>query len=242
MQWEWLIPFQGRNKSSWHEVNFVCRHEDVYVMDNHRVALWCWLQHLGPEERHHIVHIDQHYDMGAVGEDVLDGDPGRIRNATLADYLELPHSSRVPEIKAFDWGNYLSGHFMLSRPLVTGVTMSTWQVGSEWREPTPAIVEVPPAGLPQGLEAPGTGERLIINIDVDINHRPDPTLTQESMRALDDEHLHRIGQWVAERRGEGVVAATTIALSPECAGGWSSGEASVAALLEGMGMNWALPE
>ena len=43
---EWLVPFKGRNTSGIYEQNFLWRDGAVYVMDNHRAALWCWIQHL----------------------------------------------------------------------------------------------------------------------------------------------------------------------------------------------------
>lgn len=45
---EWLVPFKGRCYSGHYEQNFLWRHGNVYVMDNHRTALWCWLQHVDP--------------------------------------------------------------------------------------------------------------------------------------------------------------------------------------------------
>jgi UPF0489 domain len=59
---DWIVPFKGRNTSGFFEQNFLWKSGDVYVMDNHRAALWCWLQHIAPEKKHSIFHIDRHYD------------------------------------------------------------------------------------------------------------------------------------------------------------------------------------
>jgi hypothetical protein len=46
---KWLVPFRGRNASKVYNQNFLWRYESVYVMDNHRAAMWCWLRHINPE-------------------------------------------------------------------------------------------------------------------------------------------------------------------------------------------------
>lgn len=59
---EWLVPFRGRNYSGAFTQNFLWKRQNVYVMDNHRAALWCWLQHIDPKQRYSLFHVDQHYD------------------------------------------------------------------------------------------------------------------------------------------------------------------------------------
>ena len=61
-EWEWIVPFKGRNHSGSVEQNFLCRAGNVYVMDNHRAALWCWLQELDLTAPHSLIHIDRHPD------------------------------------------------------------------------------------------------------------------------------------------------------------------------------------
>ena len=36
---------------------------NVYVMDNHRDAAWCWLQQCNLRDRYNFMHVDQHYDL-----------------------------------------------------------------------------------------------------------------------------------------------------------------------------------
>ena len=58
----WLLPWKERGASGALKDNFLWRSERLYVMDNHRLALWCWFQHI--EEWHNwtYVHIDRHFD------------------------------------------------------------------------------------------------------------------------------------------------------------------------------------
>jgi len=60
MPGEWLVDFKGRKSSGVYNQNFLWRSGSVYVMDNHRAAMWCWLQHVDPNHPHAILHIDRH--------------------------------------------------------------------------------------------------------------------------------------------------------------------------------------
>lgn len=63
---EWLVPFARRNASGAYNQNFLWRDGNTYVMDNHRAALWCWLQHITPGERLSLLHIDCHTDTKSI--------------------------------------------------------------------------------------------------------------------------------------------------------------------------------
>jgi hypothetical protein len=59
---EWLIPWRERGYSGQVRDNLLWRLDRLYVMDNHRLALWCWWQRLPESERWHYLHVDCHYD------------------------------------------------------------------------------------------------------------------------------------------------------------------------------------
>ena len=241
MNWDYILPFKGRGSSSWDSINFVCRHEDVYIMDNHRAALWCWQQHLAPDEKHSIVHIDQHYDTRACGADVLDGRYHEIRDMSLQEYLNRPHSSRANTIVAFDWDTYLSIHLKFQAQNISHLWLATWKQGAVGNWPPPPATELDPRSIPGTLPNSPPTERMIINIDIDIQTMLDRNRTQEYTEALPDSKLAEIGDWVASMRASGRIAATTIALSPPCARGWEKSEESARVLIEAMGLTWRLP-
>lgn len=41
-----LIPFRGRNHSGPINQNLLWHYRNIYLMDNHRAALWCWQQEI----------------------------------------------------------------------------------------------------------------------------------------------------------------------------------------------------
>src|SRR6266568_79737 len=109
---DWLIPFEGRGHSGCDKVNFVWRSENIYIMDNHRAAMWCWFQHIKKEEKYNIVRIDAHYNCRGTEADLefwlanLPDTPA----ISLNDYLEalLPTSTPTDKYPVVFWDNFLS--------------------------------------------------------------------------------------------------------------------------------------
>ena len=62
--WVKLIPKNYYEQSSFFENDVMLwQNDNVYVMDNHRDAAWCWLQQCMKEEQYNFMYIDQHYDL-----------------------------------------------------------------------------------------------------------------------------------------------------------------------------------
>jgi len=60
---KWLISWEKRDQSGPVNDNFLWQSDSLYVMDNHRLALWCWWQYLDNNPGYiNFVHIDRHYD------------------------------------------------------------------------------------------------------------------------------------------------------------------------------------
>lgn len=86
----------------WHDGN-------VYVMDNHRAAAWCWLQACDKSAEYSFLHIDYHSDL------LLDGCAGvwdtykktiATPGLSLEEYLDIRHTGSNNAI-AFRWDNYI---------------------------------------------------------------------------------------------------------------------------------------
>jgi hypothetical protein len=131
---DWLVPFKGRNESGIYNQNFLWRYGNVYVMDNHRAALWCWLQHVDPRSRHSIFHIDRHNDtLQARLDEWLANLPESLVDLTIDQYLAF---SYVPDvlgrsIPVFRWDNYLSIYFALFGKKVSACYFATHREGDQ---------------------------------------------------------------------------------------------------------------
>ena len=106
-EWEWIVPFKGRNHSGSVEQNFLCRAGNVYVMDNHRAALWCWLQELDLTAPHSLIHIDRHPDaLQSRLDEWLKHLPSWA--AGIDAYLGKTYRSDGFDCPVIRWDNYLS--------------------------------------------------------------------------------------------------------------------------------------
>lgn len=64
---------------------FLWEEENIYVMVNHRLALWCWLQCEGILKKEHaLIHIDEHFDAKT-----LSGDEEKCLKEAISDIYKL---------------------------------------------------------------------------------------------------------------------------------------------------------
>ncbi|MGX7688074.1 hypothetical protein ACWA1C_12980 [Flectobacillus roseus] len=54
---------KGKGISSSCNLNYFAKYDNLYLMDNHLAAIWCW-EHLPQRKKIQIIHIDAHYDLG----------------------------------------------------------------------------------------------------------------------------------------------------------------------------------
>lgn len=104
-----LPPTYLHRRSEMINLNGLWRNNNIYVMDNHRAAAWCWLQTCNPSSKYNFLHIDQHGDL------MLDSSKGIwatyqkvITNPELSidEYLMLRHQDSINAL-AFRWDNYI---------------------------------------------------------------------------------------------------------------------------------------
>ncbi len=106
-------------------------------MDNHRAALWCWLRHLNPDDRVHLLHIDQHYDTSSYTFSSPSQTLQQLASLSLADYLNLDYESSVIKeyrIKTIQSGNYMTIFLDMFWPLLESVQFVTQQQGDPPRQ------------------------------------------------------------------------------------------------------------
>lgn len=106
-----LIPFKGYKYSGPENQNLLWQSNRVYLMDNHRAALWCWHQQLDlATERHRILYIDRHTDtLNANLEKHLQDMPV-LRGISIGRYLDAKVQLGSTKHPLFRWDNYLSIH------------------------------------------------------------------------------------------------------------------------------------
>lgn len=239
---DWIIPFQGRNSSSAVVQNFLWRTDNIYIMDNHRAALWCWLQHMSSESQYSVFHIDAHYDCART---VREGDIAKLPNLAcidFQDYLDISEvgliGGNVPLIR---WDNYLYLFERLYRSQIADYFFATHGIGdnpadsTHWEEFS--ISKLP--SLYSDILHENSADGWIINIDLDYFFTRQP----KGFARLQSEHyISEIFSATRKALDAGLVKCLTICLSPECCGGWEVAEKICYQLCEEIGIDFRLPD
>ncbi len=127
---KWHIPFKGRNNSGVYDQNFLVQKGNVFVMDNHRAALWCWLHYFkGQFSNVGVCHIDRHSDAlsSNLNNWVQQAKAGKpISNMTIDEYLAEEDAMHTPA-KLYRWDNYLSMFLELYKSNISTVQYSYFE-------------------------------------------------------------------------------------------------------------------
>lgn len=217
----WIVPFVERGNSGAFNQNFLYQSNNVYVMDNHRAALWCWLDfYKNNIEEVSVFHLDRHSDTLQSNLDSWISQaisPTHVGVMDIQTYLNTADAG-YPSSKLFRWDNYLSIFLGIYQSDVLRCKYSFYE-GDAINHPNSVRKE--PWDIPENLSHWLSSGKWILNIDLDyFFHKVDSTYKQ----MYSDEYLLDLFSEVAtiaKRNSEVVV---TICFSPECCGGWRNSE------------------
>jgi hypothetical protein len=238
----WLVPFRGRNPSGAYRQNFLWQYGSIYVMDNHRAALWCWLQHIDPNLSHSIFHIDQHTDtLQSRLDEWLQHLPPSWPKPSINEYLI--HAYQLDDfpgeaIPVFRWDNYLSIYFATFGQNVQHCIFATHRDGDN---PNHDAMWVDLWEIPDNLDywLDRKNRPWIMNIDLDYFFWDG----DEPGLMVSDAYLRRCFEIVRQKIADHTIAVTTICLTPDGAftGGWEPSERLAERILNLIGINFRLP-
>ena len=240
---QWLIPFRGRNTSGPFNQNFLWRHKTLYVMDNHRAAAWCWLQHINPEGPHSLLHIDQHSDTLRSQLDTWRAAcPADLRSLSIQEYLTLDYLPSIPDggrLKLFSWDNYLSIYLDRYGEQIKTLLMLTHKDGDK---PEQKFMSGEMWDIPANIDFwvdPKNGP-WILNVDIDYFFWHDFEIPGVM---VSDSYLEKCFAPIRPKIESGLIAVTTIALTPDAGitGGWGVVEPLAQKILGILGVEFALP-
>lgn len=246
----WHVPFKGRNPSGAWQQNFLWQFDNVYVMDNHRAAMWCWLRSLPRGAKHSIFHIDRHFDTGQAR--LLEwrkAYPSDWYSLGIDDYLEklryqASGAGTSANLPVIEWGNYLAIHLDAFQQDVQTCFFATHGCGQKPNFPTDQTHEVQPWQILQNLgywlsQAPGP---FIMNVDLDYFFC-DPEDDGPALQMISDAYIQDVAAIIKKKIDDGTIAATTLCLTPEAGltGGWASAERIIELMLKTMKIDFRLP-
>jgi len=225
---EWIVPFAGRGCSLGTTQNFLWRSGNLYIMDNHRAAAWCWSRHFHAQHRRSVIHIDAHYDAAS---SYIPSGPLVLEDLSFEEYRNL-YDNRDSAVKLFRWDNYLSVYERLYSSLVDEWIFATHKIGAA---PTFSVNEIQPDNLLRQLSQIGVaGRNWIINLDLDFFQSSTGERFPQQQRRPLLSAIHSLSLQAAR-------CVITIALSPECCGSWESAENLCAEVVDVFALDFALP-
>jgi hypothetical protein len=216
-----LIPFVERGESTSSRDNVLWREGNIFIMDNHRLALWCWFQELEKGKRYNLIHIDAHPDLSESALKFFDQDLWTIGlneyRTTWQQDVNLP---------LFRWDNYLEV-FLKNYPEMIGVTLSaTHQLGS-----TKSLSEeIKPFELVRRCSEIFSGKKYInefewiVNLDLDYFFSAQP----DKLELFSDGYVASLAKSISLGLESGMIKVLTLSLSPECCGSWEKAEEMLA--------------
>lgn len=238
---QWVVPFKGRNVSLATKQNFLWQTGNVYIMDNHRAAMWCWLQEVSSDEIVLLLHIDEHFDTLYSRMEEWRCHLPELRGLSIDQYLALTFPNGDRTLPLIQWDNYLSLFLELYRQQLRRAIFITHNEGDRPQfesalHPRPEDV---PGNLAFYLDHP---ERAIVNIDLDYFFCDDDQNRRRLM--FSDDYISSVFRSIRAHMDAGRVACLTLCLTPDegYTGGWAQAEALCARACAILGIEFELPD
>lgn len=213
-------------------------------MDNHRSALWCWLQEVDLTSSHSIFHIDRHTDcLQSRLEEWLDHLPASWK-LSIEEYLSHSYQADTPSGKintpVFRWDNFLSIYLSVFGKHIAECYFATHNDGDKPNHDhvMKSEVESLPGNFDYWLNE--RNKPWIVDIDLDYFYYKD----DEGYKVMvSDEYLDTLFKCLRNKIDAGVVTAVTVALTPceEFTGGWEASEKLAQRVLKIMDIEFRLP-
>ena len=237
----WHVPFTERKTSGAHHQNFLVQYDNVYIMDNHRAAYWCWLRECDLLKPFNLIHIDRHNDTLQSNLEAWHQVLPPVGTLSIQDYLDLKFHGSAPagSYPLVRWDNYLSLFLRRESANLSRFVNATHGEGD--------LPNVKPSSTPALQELPGA-VRCLADIDpapwicnIDLDYFFYSVDQQVAGRLVTDDYLESIVESVQAHRESGAIQVTTICLSPECCGGWAPAEEIAHQVCALLGVPFTLP-
>lgn len=223
---EWLIPWRSRGKSGAVSDNFLWRHGRLYVMDNHRLALWCWWQHLEESDHWHFTHVDRHYDAlwqqfdpwPVHSQPIHRRDLGAFRSATIT-------CAGDDDCELYRWDTITSALWSLHKESLLEVRFAGADEGDKPQIPRAQFYR--PWSLPgllQRVSAPAEHLEYPEILDIDLDYFTYHDLDGAFGRVYSRAYLRTLATAIRDGLANDRFGVVTIALSPETTGSWALAE------------------
>jgi hypothetical protein len=191
------------------KLNFLYNHKNIFLMDNHLAAIWCWEKFRCANEitiTPHLIHIDYHNDCKSDYEDI-EVDVHNIASLNIDDFIAKRSSTNGQPIH--QWDNYIMPYSKYHQQMTFNFHTQESESGvpNNRIEQITDILELDTSIYPS----------LLWNFDVDVLYTSDDEIPY---LMYSDEMIELIGTKISNIASNSQ-ACITIALSPSCCGGWN---------------------
>jgi hypothetical protein len=205
------IPLKTKGFSGPTSCQLLWQNESIYIMDNHRIALWAWMQQikLHAVEKFNLLHLDAHYDTGPIES---------IKNInetlSLLDYLALKNTQAEALIQ---WDNYLTAFFDLYSNRISNSVAFTQKIGIPHAfDHEFELHEL----LKQSDKFFDHSDPWIVNIDLDYFY----ARQFKNSPMVHEHYIRDFFKIIKNAYDENKICVLTVALSPECCGSWDNAQ------------------
>lgn len=182
-----------------------------------------WLQHIDTNKKYHFIHIDTHYDTLASNlQPWVNSLPANLKDLTIEEYINLKYQRGMEEFPVIRWDNYIPIFNALYGDIILDYVFYTHGCGTTGTKALDKVQEWPIVTMFENLESliNENKEKTILNLDIDFffANQDDhyfQLFSDESIEIL----FNQIKNCLLKTNKIEVIS---VALSPECCGGWSN--------------------
>jgi hypothetical protein len=234
----WLIPFKGYNSSGAYNLNFLYQEDNVYIMDNHRAALWCWFQHIDIKKQYSLFHIDRHKDaLQSRIEEWKQVLPRNLHEKSLDEYLSYEIQGVGCIVPVIRWDNYLSLMLELYPATINNLQMATHDEGdSPNYQGNIPLIDI--WDIPENYDYWTKEGGLIVNIDLDYFFCD---LNGSQIKMVSNQYLEILFCKISKQLKDKTIKVLTISLSPDFSGGWDESIALCNKVSEYLDLSFSIP-
>jgi len=218
-------PSYPLQPSSDSRLNFLYQNDKFYIMDNHLAASWCWLQQIDTQKSYNLYHIDKHYDLlenkPTVKTQIIDTGFD-LSNCSIDDYLGLSQIlNNGDKVPLFRYDNYLVNLQIVYESIFNLKFFTTHRDGVNkegFLDPENGDFEKEDFEIVRELGddiKSKNSNKWIVNLDLDYFFLDDDDAYYQH---LSDRYIKEICKNINDSIEH--ISVITIALSPECCGGW----------------------
>lgn len=221
---EIIIPLKEKSSSNYQMVNFLYYFPEInlYLTDNHRIAFWNWINNIAKEEfgKYTLIHLDDHFDARANAIDDIEKIKSEIKKLkNLTHFLSAKQTDRN-DIALIGWDNFIDAAIKLGifKNIIFFVPQEINDLYREIGKEREFLHYQSMKNIDSFDYYLKEEKNVVLSMDLDyFVYRHNDTY-----KLLCDEYINYHFENIKNNLDN--IKLVTIALSPECCGGWENTE------------------